>query len=148
MKTKLITKLKKELLIIELPEGTISYQYSINLEIISAEVPNYKGFSFGQIRIGKGFTLLGTPDEIKDEDLDGILSDFDAFQNTGEGTGFYDYKKGFFDIVEKEIHWVNPLNNKLDKSQPLIIQTEHLSKWKEAQEKTFDKSRTLIFVKN
>ena len=144
MKSKIITGLKKEVLVIELPENGYWETYKDGTEI--------RDFLTDE-KFVTHYTLLGKPDEIKDEDLDGILSDFDSFQNTGEGTGFYDYRKGFFDIVEKEIHWVNPWGDRM----PIFVEAspsafkfveKEKERWKEAQEKTFDKNRTLIFVKN
>ena len=133
MKTKIISKLKKELLLVELPEEkTISTL--IDLEITY------------------GYTLLGKPDEISKEDAVKLVDiSFDTprmYKDYKNNLPGFTATESLLSAIEIEIYWENPLNNKLDKSKPLIIQTEHLNKWKEAQEKTFDKNRTLIFVKN
>ena len=138
--------LKKDLLIVELPENGY-YEVFKHGILFKDHLEAEREFIEGS------YAILGSPDEIKDEDLDGIVSDFDAFQNTGEGIGFYDYKKGFFDIVEKEIYWVNPWGDRM----PIFIEAspsafkfveKEKERWKEAQEKTFDRNRTLIFIKN
>ena len=145
MKTTIISTLKNELLLVELPENGYYEEYRDGIEV--------RDFLTDEVLTLANYTLLGSPDEIKEEDLDGIVSDFDAFQNTGEGIGFYDYKKGFFDIVEKEIYWVNPWGDRM----PIFIEAspsafkfveKEKERWKEAQEKTFERNRTLIFVKN
>ena len=136
MKTKIITGLKKEVLVIEAKSKDIACGFIFN--------------KYGVKELLK-WEVLGSPDEIKEEDLDGIVSDFDAFQNTGEGIGFYDYKKRFFDIVEKEIYWVNPLGNKRPSYNDygsLIQYKGDCKDFDEAQEKTFDRNKTLIFVKD
>lgn len=139
MKTKIISILKKELLIIELPEDVNLFD---DLTFLNSEI--------------EGYTLLGKPDEIREEDLDGIVSDFDAFQNTGEGTGYYDYRKSFFSVLESEIYWnVNPIPTPEIQGGYDDCGNFHggwddswISAFEEAQEKTFDRTRTLIFVEN
>lgn len=127
--------LKKEIMLIELPENGNTFD---DLTFLDSET--------------KGYTLLGTPDEIKESDvldLVHLLGD-KSYTWANYEKQFYGFEtalESFNSALESEIYWENPLNNKLDKSKPLIIQTEHLNKWKEAEQKTFEKSRTLIFVK-
>ena len=149
MKAKIITGLKKEVLVIELPE-----QWTFNIYKDQIGFCNEINKPIEQI---KGcYTLLRSPDEIKEEDV------MELVRSGSYTTTFWNHKtndnhksnqlktalESFLSALESEIFWVNPSNNKLDKSKPLIIQIEHLNKWKEAQEKTFDRNRTLIFVKN
>lgn len=154
MKTKKITELKKEILVIETP---------LNVkDVIFNKGDNSLTWETGHLIISgydlDGYTLLGKPDEIKEDDARELVEP--PIDKWGDDKfRFLDYRyDGCYDLftatesllsaLESEIYWVNPLNNKLDKSKPLIIQTEHLNKWKEAQEKTFNRNRTLIFVKN
>lgn len=147
MKSKIITGLKKEVLVIELPENGYWETYRDGTEIRDF-LTDEKFVTY--------YTLLGKPDEIKEDDVKNLVeqSIFTSLYGhyvSGIDVNTYCYKtalESFNSALESEISWVNPLNNKLDKSKPLIIQTEHLNKWKEAQEKTFDRKRTLIFVKN
>lgn len=148
MNSKIITGLKKEILVIELPKFCDYILTESMIFVMDTE----KSVTH---RLKGSYTLLEKPDKITEEDLDGLVSDFDAFQNTGEGTGFYDYKKGFFDIVEKEIYWnVNPISKQLgfignvSEIDKQIALQKQKRRFDEAQEKTFDRNRTLIFVKN
>ena len=156
MKSKVITGLKKEVLVIELPENT-KFDVLVNNPLWKDGIKFLTGTDDKFHFIKGSFTLLGKPDEIKDEYVKEFVDKVDlnygkrwcAFENyIISGEHFSSALASFHSALESEIYWVNPLNNKLDKSKPLIIQTEHLNKWKEAQEKTFDRNRTLIFVNN
>lgn len=147
MKTLKIPDLKKEILVVEL-ERLEYYEIFKHGIYIKDHANAEREFIEGN------YTLLGKIDEIKDEDLDGIVSDFDAFQSTGEGTGFYDYIKSFNSALEKHLFWVNPYQDDWDElCEWGYVSIDGMTQMKsdrynQAQEKTFDRKKTLIFVKN
>lgn len=164
--------LKKELLIIELPENVKIYQDE-------CDEGNHIGYSltkFGQDSVEPfglidGYTLLGKPDKISEEDAVGLVDKvtYSYSDGSGEQTSFKHYnsnlKKGtlvvetatesLLSAIETVIFWdVNPSGDEPNKfyaardfyGNPRI--SKRWSKWHEAESRTFDKSRTLIFVKN
>ena len=123
--------LKKDLLIIELPRVCDYNLYEDILYVFDNE--NDKNYRF------KGsYTLLGKADEIKEEDAEKL------FYNPIDSTNLTHYAnlRNLFSLLESEIYWENPWG----------VNGAHLDSckdlWHEAQEKTFDKNKTLIFVKN
>lgn len=108
-----------------------------------------------------GFKLLGSPDEIKEEDAEELVEIFDLsyyvnYNHPTRGAYTLTATESLLSAIESEIYWENPLG-----FEPKNIVTGHGSShlielvansfyqsWKKAQEKTFDKNRTLIFVKN
>lgn len=159
MKTKIISKLKKEILLVKLPEHG---GYNLNKNRIAF----YDNFKKERLHIKGSYTLLGTPDEIKEEDVkdlveQSIFTSLYGHYVSGIDVNTYCYKtaiKSFHSALESEIYWdVNPFekpdNYDLwskygDYTQYGVGLTTDSLKWHEAQEKTFDRSRTLIFVKN
>lgn len=151
MKTKLISALKKELLIIELPEGT---DMKDPIQILKNKgnhlvYSKHNGHIISRNKLPDGeWNLLGKPDEIKEEDVSefvkqSIFTSLYGHYVSGIDVNTYCYKTAldsFNSALESEIFWVNPLANE--------IHAPDIKEWKEAQEKTFDKKRTLIFVKN
>ena len=144
MKTKIISTLKKELLIIELPENGYYEEYRDGIEV--------RDFLTDEVLTLADYTLLGKPDEIKEEDAmelveQSIHSGLFAHYVKGIPVNTYCYKTAldsFHSALESEIYWnVNPIDIKGQ-----TFSNEHENKWQQAQEKTFDRSRTLIFVKN
>lgn len=146
MKTKIISTLKKELLIIELPENGYYEEYRDGIEV--------RDFLTDEVLTLADYTLLGKPDEIKEEDARELVeSPIDKWGD--DKFRFLDYRyDGCYDlftatesllsVLESEIYWdVNPIDIKGQ-----TFSNEHENKWQQAQEKTFDKNRTLIFVKN
>lgn len=143
MKTKIITGLKKEVLIIEISSN---YGFNINKNRIAL----YDCDEKERMHIKGNYTLLGKIDEIKEEDVRSLVSDFDAFENSK-----YYYLHGFWKLIEKEIHWVNPCGNEPKEPECECECEERYEdfeiKYNDfmiAQEKTFDRNGTLIFVKN
>ena len=151
--------LKKDILIVELPRKS-------DVEIFPNSVEIYNQFT-GQEESIKGFyTLLGKPDEIREEDAkelveQSIHTGLFAYYVKEISVNTYCYKtaiESFNSALESEIYWdVNPFkkpdNYNLwvkygDLSQYGVRLTTDNSRWHEAQEKTFDRNRTLIFVKN
>ena len=148
-------KLKRKVLVIELPKGTKHYQYNNAFETISAEVPNDKGVSFEQIRIEKGYTLLGSPDDLKEEDVIDLVESWESVAKDGT-RAYQNYKDGipkkrtalesFNSALEKEILWENPYaepDKFIDGFDNPCYEW-----WHEAESRTFDRTRTLIFVEN
>ena len=154
MKKHVIKTAKAELLIFELPrvcdyeltkEGLFVKEHGSNL-------PDY---------IEGSYTLLGKSDEISEEDAMELVesTDFKGFDL------YWDYiNKRWFDesmeakdsllsLIESEIFWENPY----EKPETCFMETfqtpsksyeEFYLEWQEAEQKTFDKSRSLIFKKN
>ena len=149
MKTKTIKSLKKEVLVIELPINGY-------WEVLSTET-RFKCFDTGEKLILKNYTLLGKPDEITEDDVmdlvDTITSSYS--DGTNESENFKYYKKencvaktaleSFNSAIEKELFWKNPFNDVLSICRIFNIEEQ---KNIVANIMTFDKSRTLIFVKN
>ena len=166
MKTKVISALKKELLIIELPEEWTFNIYKDQIGFcneINKPIEQIKG----------SYTLLGKPDEIKEDDAKELVESWESVAK--DGTRVYEnYKNGipkkrtalesFNSALESEIYWdVNPLGtepNHIDykfekyKGEYHFKSESHKSrygnayeKWQQAEFDTFDRNRTLIFVK-
>ena len=159
MKTKTIKLKKKEVLVIELPINGY-------WEVLSTET-RFKCFDTGEKLILKNYTLLGKPDEITEDDVmdlvDTITSSYS--DGTNESENFKHYKKencvaktaikSFNSAIEKELLWVNPFNYEKTKFEKQcdelsICRIFNIEEQKNivANIMTFDKSRTLIFVKN
>ena len=157
MKKRLIKTLKNEILVIELPKNGY-YSLSENgLQIRdhnSCLLANIKG----------SFTLLGSPDEIKDEDVKDLVEKITTrqYKNYGYVPHYFQYLlstalESFNSALEKEILWENPIKipssddinwfrNQRDGdfSERYTIVFD----WYNNQEKTFDKKRVKMFVKN
>ena len=148
MKTKIITGLKKEVLVIEAKSKDIACGFIFN--------------KYGLKELLK-WELLGKPDEISEEDLKDLVHS-DLNEMTDE---FFcrDYKSDWadnFDLLsalesfnsalESEIYWINPVSleraDHYRKAGNEFSYNGIMKCWNKAQEKTFDKKRTLIFVKD
>lgn len=157
MKTKLISTLKKELLIVELPKWYKSFNYQKPLLEVRGDEPNLVEF----LSLGR-YEILGKPDEIKEEDVRELVEIlWNGFRNYSEDGSVGNYQRlvyktaleSFHSALESEIYWENPHGKEepnksyfLDDNGSFLRQEK--KQWYEAQEKTFDKNRTLIFVKN
>ena len=143
------------MLIIELPEGT---DMKDPIQILKNKgnhlvYSKHNGHIISRNKLPDGeWTLLGSPDEIKEEDAmelveQSIHSGLFAHYVKGIPVNTYCYKTAldsFHSALESEIYWnVNPIDIKGQ-----TFSNEHENKWQQSQEKTFDKNRTLIFVKN
>ena len=151
--------LKKDLLIVELPENGY-YEVFKHGIFVKGHLESEREFIEGS------YTLLGSPDEIKEEDARKLVQYLTRRDLTITPKNYSKGKDGRFEditftesllsAIESEIYWENPLG-----FEPKNIVTGHGSShlielvansfyqsWKKAQEKTFDKKRTLIFVKN
>ena len=148
MKTKTITSLKKEVLVIE-DSPAIDF-YKINPRMLAFNMLD------GSIKIFKGnFTILGKPEEITEDDVRDLVNiepqweENETFRVIGNAT--FSALKPFYSAIEKEIYWENPVqkDNEFDRQFKSISNLMNSKiEWMKAQQKTFDKSRTLIFLKN
>ena len=160
MKTKIITSLKKELLIIELPEETYFEVFKHGI-LFKDHLEAEREFIEGS------YALLGSHDEIKEENVKGLV------EIVGEddllGTFYKDYKnphymmqpnsalESFNSALEKEILWENPygkepienLQSSTFGGEKTIIHRNPMNiLWNEAESRTFDRNRSIILVKN
>ena len=170
MKTKIITSLKKELLVIELP--TAETKISIGLHCIGIKplpigkyASDINGYYHIYTEMFHGFKLLGSPDEIKEEDAEELV------RSGSYTTTFWNYKtndthksnqlktaiESFRSALESEIYWENPygkepienLQSSTFGGEKIIIHRNPMNiLWHEAESRTFDKKRVKIFVKN
>lgn len=155
MKTHTIKTPTAELLIVELPRVSYYYLYEDMLYIFDNE--NDKNYRF------KGsYILLGKPDEIREDDAKGLVENCDyynnfykgkdyVYKNYGEGFSFPTATESLLSAIESQIYWdVNPV--KLFDMDNLLkaknIAYDEIKKFNEAELRTFDRNRTLIFVKN
>ena len=155
MKTKIISTLKKELLIIELPRKS-------DVEIFPNSIEIYNQFTGQEETIKGSFTLLGKPDEIKEEDVSefvkqSIFTSLYGHYVSGIDVNTYCYKTAldsFNSALESEIYWENPISKQLgfignvSEIDKQIALQKQKRRFNEAQEKTFDRNRSIILVKN
>lgn len=152
MKTATIDLLKKDLLIVELPRKS-------DLEIFPNSIEIYNQFTGQEETIKGSYTLLGSPDEIKEEDAKELVktgSYTTTFWNyktndTHKSNQLRTAKESLLSALESEIYWENPEPklSDLEYFLPSINEGIKLQKrFDKAQENTFDKKRTLIFFKN
>ena len=165
MKTITIKTLKKELLVIELP--TAETKISIGLHCIGIKPPpigkdasDINGYYHIYTEMFHGFKLLGSPDEIKEEDVKDLVEKITTrqYKNYGYVPHYFEYLlstalESFNSALEKEILWENPYGKEepnksyfLDDKGSFLRQEK--KQWHKAQEKTFDKKRVKMFVKN
>ena len=144
--------LKKDILIVELPRKS-------DVEIFPNSVEIYNQFT-GQEESIKGFyTLLGSPDEIREEDVKALVEKtFTFYKDYNSTNRQFNFALGSFNsALESEIYWnVNPYpypspydprskTGRFEHGEEL----EKVEKnYNEAESRTFDRNRTLIFVKN
>lgn len=170
MKTITIKTLKKELLVIELP--TTETKISIGLHCIGIKPPpigkdasDINGYYHIYTEMFHGFKLLGSPDEIKEEDARDLVEETEMgvklnskkykYRAYDSQLGYATATESLLSALESEIYLnVNPISKELgfignvseiDKQIALQKQKRRFTK---AQEKTFDKKRVKMFVKN
>lgn len=153
MKTKKITELKKEILVIEFPEGYELAGVTHGAIYYYDNQMNYEDYPLS-ILVEGSYTLLDKPDEISEEDaktfVDRDKSVMFEYKNYNGGKRFLTALESFNSALESEIYWVNPHGKEEPKCIRYGTSPERIKNldWRVAQEKTFDKKRTLIFVKN
>ena len=143
MKTTSLT-LKRKVLVIELPESRNTFD---DLTFLNSET--------------KGYTLLGSPDDLKEEDARELVESWESVAKDGT-RAYQNYKDGipkkrtalesFNSALEKEILWENPISleraNHYKEMGNKFKFNGIMKCWHEAQSNTFDRTRTLIFVEN
>lgn len=171
MKTITIKTLKKELLVIELP--TAETKISIGLHCIGIKPPpigkdasDINGYYHIYTEMFHGFKLLGSPDEIKEEDVKDLVEQIGEGQ-TVKMDGFKNYKNKYLwcltatesllSALESEIYWENPygkepienLQSSTFGGEKTIIHRNQMNiLWNEAESRTFDRNRSIILKKN
>ena len=147
MKTATIDLMKKELLIVEIPEETYYEMFKHGI-LFKDHLESEREFIEGS------YTLLGSPDEIKDDDAINLVGE--GFNISANKKVFNDYNddcncfktalESFHSALEKEILWENPYaepDKFIDGFDNPCYEW-----WHEAESRTFDKKRVKIFVKN
>ena len=148
--------LKKELLIVELPENGYYEEYRDGIEV--------RDFLTDEVLTLANYTLLGSPDEIKDEDVKDLVGE--GFNISANKKVFNDYNddcncfktaiESFHSALEKEILWENPygkepienLQSSTFGGEKTIIHRNQMNiLWNEAESRTFDRNRSIISVK-
>lgn len=152
MKTHTIKTPTAELLIVEMPEGGKHAFYDDVLHIF-----DYENDSIYPLK--GSYTLLGKPDEIREEDAKELVEE----RTDIEGNCYYEdhgivngttptATESLLSALETVVQWDNPLlKPRWDEVAPLESWNDYqdaVDEWKQAELRTFDRSRTLIFVKN
>src|SRR5690606_10268213 len=153
MKTYQIKELlKKELLIIELPEGGEYTLYDDMLYVWDDKTDNHKRF--------KGsYTLLGKPDEISEEYANDLIQKIEydfgtCYRHYSDKTVFAKTAtESLLSAIESVIFWENPLQSTPPTDDLAFYDSKKerriaYEKWHEAEQKTFNRNRTIIFKKN
>mgnify|MGYP000919798947 CR=1 FL=1 len=149
--------LKKEILIIELPKNNWLSVFPRLIWICDRETNEYH-------HIKGSYTILGSPDEIKEEDVKDLVEKITTrqYKNYGYVPHYFGYLlstalESFNSALEKEILWENPygkepienLQSSTFGGEKTIIHRNQMNiLWHEAESRTFDKKRVKIFVKN
>ena len=156
MKTAIISTLKKELLLVELPENNWLSVFPRLIWICDRETNEYH-------YIKGSYTLLGSPDEIKEEYLLDLVEKITTrqYKNYGYVPHYFGYLlstalESFNSALEKEILWENPygkepienLQSSTFGGEKTIIHRNQMNiLWNEAESRTFDRNRSIISVK-
>ena len=159
MKKRLIKTLKNEILVIELPEETYFEVFKHGI-LFKDHLEAEREFIEGS------YTLLGSPDEIKEEDVKDLVKQslhtnlFAHYVSGINPPNIYQYKtalESFNSAIESEILWENPygkepienLQSSTFGGEKTIIHRNQMNiLWHEAESRTFDKKRVKMFVKN
>ena len=157
MKKRLIKTLKNEILVIETPEETYFEVFKHGI-LFKDHLEAEREFIEGS------YALLGSPDEIKDEDVKDLVEKITTrqYKNYGYVPHYFQYLlstalESFNSALEKEILWENPygkepienLQSSTFGGEKTIIHRNQMNiLWHEAESRTFERNRTLILVKN
>lgn len=149
--------LKKDLLIIELPEDNWLSVFPRFIWICDRETNEYH-------HIKGSYTLLGKPDEIIEDDAMELVQCINVgttnkyiasveFFNNVNNRYYETAKESLLSAIESLIFWENPHGKfpryNFDESvNPNDIKARfYYQKWHEAELRTFDRSRSIILVK-
>lgn len=148
MKTHTIKIPKAELLVVELQTEVINSSYHIHKTRKGILLKDDTGEKF----VSNRYTLLGKPNEVKEEDARELVRKM-PFSFSDRYLDYKPYiyspnhfktaKESLITLLESKIYWKNPY----DKSG-MTFANEYENKWQEAEKKTFDRNRSLIFKKN
>ena len=160
MKTITIKTLKKEVLVIELPKNGYC-----SLSENRLQIRDYNSCLLANIE--GSYTLLGSPDEIKEEDAEELVEETEMgvklnskkykYRSYDSQLGYATATESLLSALEKEILWENPygkepfenLQSSTFGGEKTIIHRNQMNiLWHEAESRTFDRNRTLIFIKN
>ena len=149
--------LKKDLLIVELLENGY-YEVFKHGILFKDHLESEREFVEGS------YAILGSPDEIKDEDVKDLVEKITTrqYKNYGYVPHYFQYLlstalESFNSALEKEILWENPygkepienLQSSTFGGEKTIIHRNQMNiLWNEAESRTFERNRTLILVKN
>ena len=146
MKKRLIKTLKNEILVIETPEETYFEVFKHGIlfkDHLGAEREFIEG----------SYTLLGSPDEIKDDDAKELVENkgsyyknYSPIHGSVQGNVTFTALESFFSAIETVVLWENPYaepDKFIDGFDNPCYEW-----WHEAESRTFDKKRVKIFVKN
>ena len=142
--------LKKEILIVEIATG-LSQIRKNTLSVLKHD----------------GYTLLGSPDEIKEEDARGLVEETEMgvklnskkykYRAYDSQLGYATATESLLSALESEIYWENPygkeqienLQSSTFGGEKTIIHRNPMNiLWHEAESRTFDRKRVKMFVKN
>ena len=151
--------LKKELLIIELPENGYYEEYRDGIEV--------RDFLTDEVLTLANYTLLGSPDEIKEDEAKELVEETEMgvklnskkykYRAYDSQLGYATATESLLSALEKEILWENPYGKEPIESlqsstfggEKTIIHRNPMNiLWNEAESRTFDKKRVKMFVKN
>lgn len=159
MKRHVIKTAKVELLIVEMPRA---YDFDIR----DGEIYIYDHESKEKESIGGSYSLVGEPDRISEEDakelvkMGSYISTFWNYKTNDnhKSNQLRTAKESLLSLLESEIYWKNPLGIKepienfqsstFGGEKTILYRNPMNVLWHEAEQKTFDKSRSLIFKKN
>ena len=161
MKTAEIKDLmKKELLIIELPKETY-------FEIFKHGILFKDHLEAEREFIEGSYTLLGSPDEIKEEDVEELVEETEMgvklnskkykYRAYDSQLGYATATESLLSALESEIYWENPygkeqienLQSSTFGGEKTIIHRNPMNiLWHEAESCTFYRNRSIILVKN
>jgi hypothetical protein len=152
--------LKKDVLIIEWQDD-----YEIVGRIIFGK-SNQKGVLENIFNLD-GYTLLGKPDEIKEDEAKELVEETEMgvklnskkykYRAYDSQLGYATATESLLSALESEIYWENPYGKEPIKNlqsstfggEKTIIHRNPMNiLWHEAESRTFDKKRVKIFVKN
>lgn len=148
--------LKKEVLILELPEGTADFSIMNTGDRTAVCAFNEYDECLEVHGISIAYTLLGSPDEIKESDARELVESWESVAK--DGTRVYDnyHRKlpmkrtateSLLSAIETKIFWVNPY--KITGMNKEYIEIKDWDKnFSEAESRTFDRNRSIILVKN
>ena len=147
--------LKKDLLIVELPENGYYEEYRDGIEV--------RDFLTDEVLTLANYTLLGSPEEIKEDDVKDLVEKITTrqYKNYGYVPHYFGYLlstalESFNSALEKEILWENPygkepienLQSSTFGGEKTIIHRNPMNiLWNEAESRTFDRNRSIILVK-